>query len=511
MSEHPRISSDSYDKLLDTIGALVIFLDSEGRVARFNTACERLTGYRESEVLGRTIWDFLIPEEEISAVRSVFADLYGGKLPSQYQNHWVTKAGDRLFIAWSNTFSRNADGSVGYVIGTGMDLTDTIRSESSLRDSEAILKSTFETSPNAIVTIKPDGAILSFNPAAERMFGYSANELVGQNVKILMPAPYHDEHDEYLSRYRNTGERRIIGIGREVTGRKKNGEHFPLDLAVGEVVTATDRIFTGFMRDLTDRKRVEEAVRESDRRLRELQSEFAHVSRLSVMGEMATSLAHEINQPLATIMNYLQACNRMLEAQFGDETAEIRDFMVKASDQAFRAGQIIRRLRDFAARGETDRSNEDINEVVREVGTIALTGATAAGYDVDFDLAENLPDVLIDRIQIQQVLVNFVRNSLDAMMEAGSGRLVIATDSDSKGDVVVSVSDDGPGIADEIAEKLFLPFNTSKPDGLGIGLSVCQSIIESHDGRIWATPNDGPGVTFYFSLPAKRQREDANV
>ena len=236
MSEHPRISSDAYDKLLDTIGALVIFLDDEGRVARFNTACERATGYKESEILGRTVWDVLVPEEEIEAVRAVFADLYGGKLPSEYQNHWVTKGGDRLFIAWSNTISRNADGSVDFVIGTGMDLTDKIRSESSLRDSEAILKSTFETSPNAIATIKPDGSIISFNPAAERMFGYSAREVVGQNVKILMPAPYHDEHDGYLARYLDTGEKRIIGIGREVTGRKKNGEQFPLDLAVGEVV-----------------------------------------------------------------------------------------------------------------------------------------------------------------------------------------------------------------------------------------------------------------------------------
>lgn len=275
-------------------------------------------------------------------------------------------------------------------------------------------------------------------------------------------------------------------------------------------MTANDRIFTGFMRDLTDRKRVEEAVRETDRRLRELQSEFTHVSRLSVMGEMATSLAHEINQPLATIMNYLQACNRMLEAQFGDETAEIRDFMVKASDQAFRAGQIIKRLRDFAARGETERFNDNINDVVREASTIALTGAMAAGIDVAFDLADDLPEVLIDRIQIQQVLVNFVRNSLDAMSPIGSGRLLIATEFGGNDEVVVSVSDEGPGIADEIAEKLFLPFNTSKTDGLGIGLSVCQSIIESHDGRIWATPNDGPGVTFFFSLPTTKRGEDAN-
>ncbi len=510
MAAHSRISTESYDELLDTIGALVIFLDSEGRVSRFNATCEQLTGYKEAEMLGRPIWDFLIPDEEVEAVRSVFANLYAGNLPSEYQNHWITKTGDRLFIAWSNTVSRNADGGVDFVIGTGMDLTEKVRSEASLRDSEAILKSTFESSPNAIVTIKPDGAIISFNPAAERMFGYTAGELVGQNVKVLMPTPYHDNHDGYLARYLETGERHIIGVGREVTGRKKNGEQFPVDLAVGEVVTANGRIFTGFMRDLTDRKRVEEAVRESDRRLRELQSEYTHVSRLSVMGEMATSLAHEINQPLATIMNYLQACNRMLEAQFGDETTEIRDFMVKASDQAFRAGQIIKRLRDFAARGETERFNDDINEVVQEAGTIALTGAMSAGIDVAFDLADDLPEVLIDRIQIQQVLVNFVRNSLDAMLPAGSGRLLIATEFGGNDEVVVSVSDEGPGISDEIAEKLFLPFNTSKADGLGIGLSVCQSIIESHNGRIWATPNDGPGVTFFFSLPTTKRGEDAN-
>ncbi len=510
MSEHPHISSDAYDTLLDTIGALVIFLDTEGRVARFNAACERLTGYREAEILGRVVWDFLVPAEEAESFRSVFADLNAGILPSEHQNFWITKAGDRRLIAWSNTISRNADGGVDFVIGTGMDLTDKIRSEASLRDSEAILKSTFDTSPNAIVTIKPDGSIISFNPSAERMFGYSEKELIGQNVKVLMPAPYHDKHDGYLARYLDTDEKRIIGIGREVTGRKKDGEEFPVDLAVGEAVTANDRIFTGFMHDLTDRKRVEESARDSDRRLRELQSEFTHVSRLSVMGEMATSLAHEINQPLATIMNYLQACNRMLESQFGDETLEIRDFMTKASDQAFRAGQIIKRLRDFAARGETERLSDDINEVIQEASTIALTGAAAAGVDVEFDLAENLPEVLIDRIQIQQVLVNFIRNSLDAIQAAGSGRLLIASEIGNTGDVVVSVCDDGPGIADDIADKLFLPFNTSKADGLGIGLSVCQSIIESHNGRIWATANDGAGVTFFFSVPVTPGREAAH-
>lgn len=490
----------SLDDLLDVLGALVVVLDVEGRVVRFNRACEELTGYREAEVAGKPVWDVLIAEGDSEAVRAVFDDLHESVLPNSNMNDWITKNGERRRIAWSNTVSLGNQGRVEYVIGTGIDITDRLAVESALRRNRTLLQSMIATSPDAIITIDEEARIESFNTAAEEMFGYIAGDVIGMNVNVLMPEPYRAEHDGYLRRYEETGEKRIIGIGREVVGLRKDGTTFPIELAVGEVELGDQRRFTGFIRDITKRREAEDQLRTSLQRIQEIQAEFTHVSRLSAMGEMAATLAHELNQPLTAVMNYVQAGRRVMKSDRPDTQEKIEDVLTKASAQAHRAGEIIRRLRSFVARGESEKLPDDINEVVADACDLALVGARTEGVVFTTQLDEKLPPVMVDRVQIQQVVVNLLRNSIDAL-EGRSDAVIQVTTRQDGDSVRVAVADNGPGLDEEIADKLFQSFNTSKPDGMGIGLSVSRSIVEDHDGRIDAAPCEGGGVEFWFTLP----------
>lgn len=369
-----------------------------------------------------------------------------------------------------------------------------------LSEREAHLRSIYDTAPDALIVIDDQGVIQSFSAAAERMFLYSAAEVLGRNVNILMPQPFRGEHQSYMGRYLRTGERRIIGIGRVVVGERKDGGTFPIELSVGEVRSERGRFFTGFIRDLTERQAVEA-------RLQELQSELIHISRLTAMGEMASALAHELNQPLSAIANYLGGARRLLGQSGGDQRA--LDALDKAGEQALRAGEIIRRLRDFLARSEGERRVESLTKLAQEACALALVGAKDQGVRVSyrFDPAADL--VIADRVPIQQVVLNLVRNALDAMGGHPRRELLVSTATADDGMAVVSVADTGPGVSPEAAARLFQPFVTTKADGMGVGLSISRTIVEAHGGRIWAEPNPGGGAVFHFTIRRALEQEEA--
>lgn len=371
-----------------------------------------------------------------------------------------------------------------------------------LQAREAHLQSILDTIPDAMIVIDERGIMTSFSAAAERLFGYVAAEAIGRNVKVLMPSPYRDAHDGYLERYRTTGERRIIGVGRIVVGERKDGSTFPMELSVGEVHSAGRRFFTGFVRDLSERQ-VAEA------RLQELQAEVLHISRLSAMGEMAATLAHELNQPLTAISNYLKGTRRLLESVESESAAIMREAMAKAADQSIRAGTIIRRLRDFVSRGEAERRVESLVKLVEEASALGLVGAKQHRIRVTFDLAAKAELVLADRVQIQQVLLNLIRNAVEAMADQQRRDLRISTGDLPDGFVEVSVSDSGAGIAAEIASRLFQPFVTNKRQGMGVGLSISRTIVEAHGGRIWSEANPEGGTIFHFTLRTGEEMADA--
>jgi two-component system sensor kinase FixL len=295
-------------------------------------------------------------------------------------------------------------------------------------------------------------------------------------------------------RYLRTGERRIIGIGRVVVGRRKDGSTFPMELSVGEATQSGQRLFTGFVRDLTERQR-------NERRLHELQDRLLHVARVRSMGQMAAALAHELNQPLTATANYIRAAQRLLGAE-SLNLERVRQAMDYAVEQTRRSGEIIRRLRAFVARGEVARRPENVTKLVEEASALALVGIKESGVKVLITMDPDLPDVSVDRVQIQQVLLNLIRNAMEAMQDSPRRELKIAASARGSEAVVVEVGDTGPGIAPEIADRLFQPFVTTKTDGMGIGLSVCRTIVEAHGGQLSTEPNPDGGSVFRFTLPA---------
>jgi two-component system sensor kinase FixL len=342
----------------------------------------------------------------------------------------------------------------------------------------------------------------SFSPAAERLFGWTAEEAIGQNVSLLMPSPHRQGHDGYLNRYAMTGERRIIGVGRVVVGERKDGSTFPMELAVGETKGPRPS-YTGFIRDLTDRQRTET-------RLQELQNELVHVSRLTAMGEMASTLAHELNQPLSAIANLLTGSRRLIDRGREADQAKVRDAIDKAAAQALRAGDVIHRMRDFVRRGASQREPASLSKLVEEASALALIGEKERQVDVRLSLDPAADSVFADRVQIQQVLLNLIRNGIDAMEDQPRRELVISSDLTEEGAPRVSVADSGSGIADDVLEKLFQPFMTTKPQGMGVGLSISRSIIEAHGGRIWAEANPRGGTIFRFTLPPADQEDETD-
>ena len=359
---------------------------------------------------------------------------------------------------------------------------------------DAHLRSILETAPDAIVVIDEKGLMLSFSASAERMFGYSEEEVLGENVSMLMPSPDRERHDGYLERYMRTGERRIIGIGRVLTARQRDGTTFPIELSVGEARINQRRVFTGFIRDLTERQ-------EAELRVHDLQSVLAHVQRVSEMGTLATSLAHELNQPLTAIANYVETARDLLHEVPDEETlAVVREALDECASQSVRAGQIVRRLRDFISRGETERRIENLHRLVTEASALALVGGGGHDLEVDVRLDPRADRVLVDRIQIQQVLLNLIRNAIEAMAGERGSRLLIYSEKEPEGFVRVTVADNGPGLDAEVAERLFEPFRTTKAAGMGLGLSISATIVAAHGGRIWAEPSALGGTAFHFTV-----------
>ena len=368
-----------------------------------------------------------------------------------------------------------------------------IQSADELERRERHLRSILDTVPDAMIVIDEQGRITSFSAAAQDMFGYAEAELLGENVSTLMPSPDRERHDSYLERYLRTGERRIIGTGRLTTARRRDGSTFPIDLHIGETRIGEERFFTGFIRDLTERQQTE-------LRLHDLQAQLAHVSRVSAMGTLAAALAHELNQPLTAIANYVETAHDLLEEPDSEHMPMIRETLKDTAAQSIRAAQIVRRLRDFISRGETERRVESLSRLINEASALGLVGAGERGVEVDVKLDRTADRVLVDRIQVQQVIFNLTRNAIEAMEGSSTRRLEIRSCREPGDFVRVTIMDSGPGLSAAINDQLFQPFMSTKSRGMGLGLSICHTIVTGHGGRIWAEPSPLGGTAFHFTL-----------
>ncbi|QRM27310.1 PAS domain S-box protein [Microvirga sp. VF16] len=499
-SVHDKIATLLIDAVTDTA---FIVLDSDGNIAGWSRGAEHIHGWSGEEVIGRSASILYMPDDSADTLRQDLQTAHERER-HEAQGLRLRRDGSAFMALVTMTPIDGTDIGRGAIAMTTRDITEWVMAEEALRTREAHLRSILETVPDAMVVIDEQACIQSFSATAVRLFGYQPDEVIGENVKILMPAPYRDQHDNYMLRYRKTGERRIIGVGRVVVGQRKDGSTFPMELAVGEMHSEGIRYFTGFIRDLTERQKTET-------RLQELQSELVHMSRFTALGEMASTLAHEINQPLTAITNYLKGCRRILERMDGDTVPMLRDAVNEAGEQALRAGQVIRHLREFVARGESERHIENLPKLIEEASALSLVGAKEQGVRVVFDFDPKAPFVLADRIQIQQVLLNLIRNAIEAMQETERRELRVATRVMDEGHVELSVEDTGPGLAPEVASQLFQPFVTTKKHGMGVGLSICRTIVEAHGGKIWAVSKQGEGTAFRFTLRIVGREEMAHA
>ena len=420
----------------------------EGVVTNWSKSAERIFGYTADEMIGQPI-SVLAPPERADEMLDILARIGRGEHIERSETERRRKDGRIIYVSVAVSPIRDDTGRVAGALKIARDITDAKLAEAALLEREVHLRSILDTVPDGMIVIDDRGIIQSISVTAERMFGFAASEVRGRNVSMLMPSPYRENHDGYLARYLATGERRIIGLGRVVAGQRK-------------------------------------------------------VSRLTEMGQMASALAHEINQPLTAATNYLQAAHLLLAG--GDSVAIERtaNLIENASTQVTRATEIIRHLRDFLRRGETEQRAEDIGKVIEEAAALALIGSRERGVRVHLRVASRIPPALIDKVQIQQVVINLIRNAIEAMEGSERRELTISAAMVEDGGIEISIGDTGPGVAPEVADRLFQPFVTTKTQGMGVGLSICRSIIEAHNGRLWVEPNPEGGTIFHFTVPAVR-------
>lgn len=617
---------DLVEELLDVSELLVVLLDSAGRIHLFNRACEVLTGYAASEVLGADIRERLIPADEADGVAKVIDRLKAGESPIRHANHWLTADGRRCLIEWRNTILTDADGKVEFLVATGIDATAREQAEQARQQTELQLREfvdalpclvaridkqervrfanhgyrewfgldpetqtgrhirdiigpdaytilhphfrralsgkravhhgevpyahggtrfvhgtyipsygangeidglyvlaidltererlrqqlaaesrrarlVLDTAVDGIITIDESGIIQSYNSAAERIFGWRAEEAIGQNVNILMPEPDHSHHDEYIRDHITTGERRIIGIGREVTGVHRDGTPIEIDLAVGEFTENGRRYFTGFTRNITDRKQAEQLARQ---RLGEL----ARVTRLHAMGELASGLAHEVNQPLTAIHANAEACLALIES--GNVPLDkFNEALGQIAQQSRRASNVIEQMRNFLRTRQADRVTErEPNELVHEVLPLLSHEIESRAVQVRLDLADELPAIPVNEVQVEQVIFNVLKNAIEAVEDVDGERIVTIHTRYHRGTepaCEITIDNSGPGIPEEHLAQLFDPLFSTKSDGMGQGLAISRSIAESHGGRIHAENLPDQGVRFRLLLPVKME------
>ncbi len=372
----------------------------------------------------------------------------------------------------------------------------------SLPTDRISLDPVFDAMVESMIVIDDRGIIEQVNKATTKMFGFQPRELLGRNISMLMGGADKARHDQYLDRYAQTGRKRIIGVGREVLATRKDGSTFPADIAVGEVRTADNVRYVGLIRDLTEQRRTEEAALKQ-------REEMVNVSRLSMMGEMAAAMAHELNQPLTAIANFAAASERLLSSDNEDDRAMVREALQDIQEQAHRAGEVIRRTRAFTRSGDADRATVTLAQLFQQVRSLAKLDCKANNILLSVNIPEDLPELDVDPVQIQQVMLNLIRNAVDAMAAAEPGRreIVIRAKLTAPQEVRFEVRDHGSGISEENAASVFNAFFTTKAAGMGMGLAICRTIIRNHGGELGFRHNDpqyaAAGMTFYFTLPTR--------
>lgn len=480
---------DQVDALFsdDALAALdiapAIIRDLDGTIRFWSRGASRLYGFTRQQAVGRLSHDLLATRfpQSLQTIQSVLAS--AGEWYGELEH--TASDGRTVYVASQWALRRDAQGDTGRVVEINQDITYQQPRLAAIRRLAAIV----ESSSDAIVGKTLDGLITHWNRAAETMFGYAASEVIGQPILMLFPPEYEAEERSIIEQVRR-GER----TSHQTLRRRKDGTVFPAAVTVSPILDESGTIVgaSTILRDLTQQ-------RERDERLRDAQRELFHVQRLTELGQLMSSLVHEVNQPLAAIGNYAAAGRRLLSSGQGNGASAA---LQKIVEQTERAHQIIQRLRNFVKKGGTEQQDEDLAAMIGEAVALAMVTLRRDPATVRTRLKPANLRVIADRVQIQQVLFNLLRNAAEAMEQSDRREILVSARRVGPDMVEVSVADSGPGLPPEVRANLFRPFVTTKEGGMGVGLSVCRSIIEAHRGRLWAEENPGGGTVFRFTVPA---------
>jgi len=489
--------------ILEATGDGVYGLDAQGHTTFSNPAAERMTGYTAEEMYGKSS-HALIHHTHADGSHypnytcPIYAAFHDGRVHRVSDEVFWRKDGTSFPVEYVSTPLIDEGQLVGAVVSF-RDITEEKRAKEALLESEHRYRKIVESTHEAIFLLRAgDGVILDANGEACRMLGFSR--------EILLTMTAMDLHAHELDRHREIFDAVIKnGKGRtdELTCLSSNGDRIPVRMSASVIQLQGVDCLLVIVQDQRD-------YVDAENRARKLQADLHHGARLSAMGEMASGMAHELNQPLTAVMNYLQACQLILDNGTEEQRGKVPEYMGKALAQAERAGKIISGLRTFVQKGDANRTIENLNDTVEEARRLMLSGFAAGNIKFKTKFASNLPPVCVDKIQIQQVVFNLVRNGVEALVDHKDGVLMVSTAVQDDGALIVRVKDNGPGVEDDFLDKLFTAFSTTKSEGMGVGLSICQSIIEDHGGMIRADRNEDKGMTFTFTLPVAEQ-EGVNV
>jgi len=467
----------------------------DGTITSWNAGATNILGYQADEMIGQPITR-IIPPELHQEEKQILVRLQRGERIQHYETIRLAKDGRRVDISLTVSPLFNQSGKVVGASKVARDITERKLAEQALRETTARLRTLTETAVDGVILIDARGVVLMFNPACEKLFGYSADTVIGENVKMLMPQPYRHEHDRYITNYRDTRDPKIIGSGREVIGLRKDGSTFPMDLSVGEARQDGESIFVGIIRDLTSRKRTEAELEQA-------RAELVRVARVTTLGELTAAIAHEVNQPLTGLVSSGNACLRWLAGDVPNLKAA-RESVERMISAGSRAGEVIRRIRALVGKAPPLRDRLNINDAITEVIALIRGEVQRNRISLRTKLSTDVPLVLGDRIQLQQVILNLILNAMEAMSDVSPqlGELLVSSTKDGPNGALVSVQDSGTGLDGTALDQLFEAFYTTKAHGMGIGLAVSRTIIQAHGGRLWAAPNVPRGAIFQFTLPA---------
>jgi PAS domain S-box-containing protein len=491
--EKLQASETNLREILDGIPGFVCTLSPAGQVELPNQRLLEFFGKTLEEVNAWSTNDMVHPDDLPRVTAEVTHSFTSG---APYDGELRYRRADGVYRWFQVRIlpARDTEGRITRRYGLITDIDDRKRAEDELRRGEARHRVVVETASDAVVSIDESGAIILANPATKRIFGYTPEDLIGKPLTVLMPGSMRKFHEAGLKRYLDTGERRLNWQGTEMTAQRANGEEFPAEVSFGEMTTDQGKVFTGFIRDISEKKR-------ADEELQNTHAELARMMRVMTVGQLTASIAHEVNQPLSGIVTNASTCLRMLKSD-PPNIDGARETAQRTIRDGNRASEVITRLRTLFSKKQIEVEPLDLNEVAREV--VALVSGELQRNDVILkqEFSDQLPAVYGDRVQLQQVILNLLRNASDAMsnIEDRPRQMALRTELED-GHIRLSVQDSGVGFTPEVANQMFEPFYTTKPDGMGVGLSVSRSIIEANRGRLWATPNDGPGATFAFSIP----------